>query len=57
MLIVGDDMNDDFVGLLYDVYRIFVEDLSVFCWSSGMALPVLDRRKSPIGAVARISSR
>jgi len=56
--IIGNDVNIDWLGLLFDVYRAYVEDLNVFCWSSGMALPTLsDDAKSTLGAVARISSR
>ena len=57
-VIIADDLNDDFVDLFFDVYRVYVEELSVFCWSSGIALPSLSNvNKSNIGAVARISSR
>ena len=56
-LIIGSEANDEWLELLHQVYRLFVEDLQVFCWSTGIALPPLAGHQSPLGAIARISSR
>jgi hypothetical protein len=56
-LIIGTEASDEWLELFYQVYRLFVEDFKVFCWSTGIVLPPMANLQSPLGAVARISSR
>jgi hypothetical protein len=34
-IVFGSDADADFVDLVYDVYRTFVDKMEIFCWSSG----------------------